>query len=122
MANESLEYEKEELHQLEKMYKADDITEETEQIVLKRARDAVDRAKFNVEYSKVMHDQVLTMGVPRAEVLVKELARRKALDWEKSKIELPLAVKKQRLELEKLRLLRHRDPKSGSKSCKPTAS
>ena len=42
MAKEWLEYEQEELHQLEKMYKADDITEETEQIVLKRARDAVD--------------------------------------------------------------------------------
>ncbi len=43
VAKESLEYEEEELHQLEKMYKADDITEETEQIVLKRARDTVKR-------------------------------------------------------------------------------
>ena len=49
MAKEVLEYEQEELHQLEKMYKADDITEETEQIVLKRARDTVERAKFMVE-------------------------------------------------------------------------
>ncbi len=42
VAKEFLEYDEEELHQLEKMYKADDITEETEQIVLKRARDTVD--------------------------------------------------------------------------------
>ena len=31
-------YQKEELHQLEKMYKADDLTEETEEIILTRAR------------------------------------------------------------------------------------
>ena len=36
MTKEKLEYEEEELRQLEKMYKADDITEETEAIVLKR--------------------------------------------------------------------------------------
>ena len=36
MSQAQLEYEQEELRQLEKMYKADDITEETEAIVLKR--------------------------------------------------------------------------------------
>ena len=35
------------------MYKANDITEETEQIVLKRARDTVERAKFMVEYAQL---------------------------------------------------------------------
>ena len=37
MSADSLAYEKEELRQLEKMYKADDLTEETEEIVLRRA-------------------------------------------------------------------------------------
>ena len=41
------------------MYKADDITEETEEIVLKRARDTVDRAKFCVQMAQLMHDQRL---------------------------------------------------------------
>ena len=36
-ADNMLAYEKEELRQLEKMYKADDLVEETEEIVLKRA-------------------------------------------------------------------------------------
>ena len=36
---EMLEYEEEELRQLEKMYKADDLTEETEEIILKRQRN-----------------------------------------------------------------------------------
>ena len=65
MAKEQLEYEEEELHQLEKMYKADDITEETEQIVLKRARDTVDRAKFMVQATQFMHDQAIKFAVPR---------------------------------------------------------
>ncbi len=104
MAKERLEYEEEELHQLEKMYKADDITEETERIVLKRARDTVDRAKFMLEYAKISHDQALKFSLPRVDEQVKELTERKTLDWEKTKIELPLAVQKQRLELKRLQV------------------
>ena len=106
MAKEQLEYEEEELHQLEKMYKADDITEETEQIVLKRARDSVDRAKFSVQATQFMHDQAIKFAVPRRDAEVKEAARRRSLDWERSKIELPLALQKLRLDLEKLQLQR----------------
>jgi multidrug resistance efflux pump len=104
MAKEQLEYEEEELHQLEKMYKADDITEETEQIVLKRARDTVDRAKFIVQATQTMHDQAIKFGIPRRAEDVKEIAQRKSLEWEKSKVELPLALQKQRLELDRMQL------------------
>ena len=104
MAREHLEYEEEELHQLEKMYKANDITEETEQIVLKRARDAVERAKFMVEYVKMGHDEMTKIAVPRMGEQLKDVTRRKTLDAEKNKIELPLALEKQRLELKKLRV------------------
>ena len=41
-ARNFFEYSEEELRQLEKMYKADDVTEETEAIVLKRARDQLE--------------------------------------------------------------------------------
>jgi multidrug efflux pump subunit AcrA (membrane-fusion protein) len=102
VAREHLEYEEEELHQLEKMYKSNDISEETEQIVLKRARDTVERAKFMVHYAQLGHDEVVKYSVPRAGEQLNELARRKTLDWEKNKIELPLALEKQRLELKKL--------------------
>jgi HlyD family secretion protein len=108
MAKEMLEYEQEELRQLEKMYKADDITEETEQIVLKRARDTVEKAKFMVAYVELNRKQALKFAIPRTDELVKEAARRKSLDWEKNKIELPLALKKQRLELERLHVQRER--------------
>jgi HlyD family secretion protein len=106
MAKEQLEYEEEELRQLEKMYKADDITEETEKIVLKRARDSVERSKFSVQQMQLMHDQAIKFAVPRRDTEVKEAAQRRSLDWEKSKIELPLAQKKLRLDLEKMQLQR----------------
>jgi multidrug resistance efflux pump len=102
VAHEHLEYEEEELHQLEKMYKANDISEETEQIVLKRARDTVERAKFMVEYAKLGHDETLKFSIPRAAEQMKEMAQRRVLDAEKNKVELPLALQKQRLELKKL--------------------
>ena len=57
MAKDTLEYEEEELRQLEKMYKADEATEETEKIVLKRARDTVKRAKFVLERTQAECDE-----------------------------------------------------------------
>jgi len=93
---------------LEKMYKADDITEETEQIVLKRARDNVEKAKFRLDATKLMREQMLKFGLPRAEDMVKESAQRRSLDWEKNRVDIPLAQQKQRLELERLRIQRER--------------
>ena len=42
MNEDFLSYEQEELRQLEKMYKADDLAEPTEEIILKCARDNVE--------------------------------------------------------------------------------
>jgi multidrug resistance efflux pump len=108
MAQQFLEYEEEELRQLEKMYKADEITEETEQIVLKRARNQVDQAKFMVERARVDHDQTAKFTLPRTEEKIKDAAQRSTLQWEKDKAALPLALKRQRLDLEKLKLQRSR--------------
>lgn len=103
MARASLEYQQEELRQLEKMYKADDITEETEEIVLQRARDSLERAKFSAEVAKINHDFALKFDIPRKEEQVEESTRRSVLNREKSEAKLPLTLEKQRLDLEKLR-------------------
>jgi len=105
-AKDMLEYQQEELRQLEKMYKADDLTEETEEIILRRARNAVERAKFLYERAQVEHDQVLKFDLPRMEEKVKDSAQRAQLQWEKDKIAIPVALKKQRLDLEKLKVQR----------------
>jgi HlyD family secretion protein len=107
-SQEEFEYQQEELRQLEKMYQADDLTEETEEIILKRARNALARAKFYLEQSKVRHDRTVNVLIPRDDVAIREAAERVDLQWDETKITLPLTLKKQRLELDKLKLLRSR--------------
>jgi multidrug resistance efflux pump len=97
-----LEYELEELKQLEKMYQADDVTEETEEIVLKRQRDAVERARFYLEEGKIQHEQTLDISMPRIEEAMKDSHRLVELATERSKVTLPAALEQQRLEVEKL--------------------
>ena len=99
-----LEYDREELEQLEKMYKADDLTEETEKIVLKRARDTVERAEFSVELQVLRRDQTLKYEIPRMDEQIKEAAQRRNLAWSKDRVELPLTLDKQRLDVAKLKV------------------
>jgi len=100
-AENYLAYQKEELRQLEKMYKADDLTEETEEIILKRQRDLVERMTFALEVAKSKADRTLNVELPRRDVTVKEGARRQAIALKKAKATLPMTLKKARLELAK---------------------
>ena len=76
IAKDTVEYEEEELRQLEKMYKADEATKETEKIVLKRARDSVKKAKFLLERTQAEADDFLKFFVPRREDRLKEATQR----------------------------------------------
>jgi len=91
----------EELKQLEKMYEADDLTEETEEIILKRQRHAVERARLGLEVRLAATDKALNVDLPRRDVSTKEAARRQALALEKARATLPMALTKKRLEIEK---------------------
>ena len=55
----------EELNQLKKMYEADDLTEETEEIILQRAQHQYERAKFSFEAAKIRHEETLNIQLPR---------------------------------------------------------
>ena len=102
MAQDSLDGSQEELNQLEKMYKADDLTEETEEIILKRARREVERAQFLVKTSKVQHERRLGQEIPR-EKRLKEVAKdRESLNLEKTRESLPATLSQKKLEVEKL--------------------
>lgn len=107
-SQEDFEYQQEELRQLEKMYQADDLTEETEEIILKRARNALARAKFYLEQSKIYHDRTVKVLIHRDDVAIKESAKRIDLLWTDTKVALPVTLKKERLALDKLKLLRSR--------------
>ncbi len=100
--NEMLEGSQEELTQLEKMYKADDLTEETEEIILKRAHREVERGQFLLKQSQVHHDRRINEELPR-EKRLKEVAKdREAQALEKARVALPLTVSQKKVELEKL--------------------
>jgi len=95
-----LDYEQDELEQLEKMYEADDLTEETEELVLERQRNAVEFAKFNVEQTKLYRDEVLNVRLPRNDIRIKESLEKVAIDLAKAKTALALDLNRARYELE----------------------
>jgi multidrug efflux pump subunit AcrA (membrane-fusion protein) len=59
---------KEELGQLEKMYKEDDLTEETEEIVLHRARRGLKRTLRSLEFSIAKHKRWLQESLGREQL------------------------------------------------------
>lgn len=97
-----LEGSQEELTQLEKMYKADDLTEETEEIILKRARREVERGEFLLKQSQVHHDRQVTEELPRTKRQKEINKDRDAQNLEKARVALPLTVAQKKVELEKL--------------------
>jgi multidrug efflux pump subunit AcrA (membrane-fusion protein) len=100
----NLAYQKEELRQLEKMYKADDLVEETEEIVLKRTRDTVEALKFMVDYYKVQRERAVKFMLPRSEEMLKTSTQRQDQDLAKTRALLPLAEQKLELALEKMKV------------------
>jgi multidrug resistance efflux pump len=105
-SKEQLEYAEEEYRQLEKMYKADDLREETEKIVLRRAKNGVDRAKLSLELAQASYDEAKKLSLPRQDERAKDQTDRALIDVELTKASIPLAMNKHRLELEKLKVAR----------------
>jgi multidrug efflux pump subunit AcrA (membrane-fusion protein) len=102
-ANDWLDYAREELKQLEKMYRANDIREETEEIILRRQRNQVESALFFVHWAEIERDQVLKNTLPRQEQNLKDNTVRQDLGLFRAKATLPLALKQKHLALEKMK-------------------
>jgi multidrug resistance efflux pump len=83
-ATEMLEYEEEELRQLLMMYEADDLTEETEEIIIKRQRNAVEYAGNMLERAQVAHDLLVGTTIARED-------RTEEIKRERADVELALA-------------------------------
>jgi HlyD family secretion protein len=66
------EYAEEELRQLEKMYKANDLTEDTERIILRRQKERVEMAAFYYQSAVLERDYMLKHFLPNRERLLKE--------------------------------------------------
>jgi RND family efflux transporter MFP subunit len=99
---DTLVYAQEELKQLKKMYEADDLTEETEEIILVRAQRTVDRAKFSLEGAKIRNEDALKVTIPREDLETKEKAKRDELSSRALRKVQPVELEKKQLESKKL--------------------
>jgi HlyD family secretion protein len=102
-SSEYLEYAKEELRQLEKMYRSKDLTEETEEIILRRQRFQVDSREHYLKEAVLQRDQKLKVDLPRQEDRVRESAIKQAIDLEKARSLAPLNLNQKRLTAAKLK-------------------
>lgn len=103
-----LEYAREELKQLEKMYRDKDLREETEEIILKRQRNQVEAAEFRLETLKIDREKTLSVDLPRRDQTIKDAAAKQSLAWQKAQATLPLELSQKRLALRKQELEREK--------------
>lgn len=105
----SLENEREELRQLEKMYAADDLTEETEEIILKRQKGQVVAAEFELRMQQLAHKRTREVLLPREAVTLADAERDTAIAIAKFEEDAPRAISLKKLGLESLETAATRD-------------
>lgn len=99
----SLESATEEYRQLEQMYKEDDLTEESEEIVLRRAKRAMESAAFSLERAKIQAERTIKQSIPNDDANQEDALTRATMDHEKSVHSLSIEKQKRDLELQRKR-------------------
>ncbi len=102
-ATAALENAQEELEQLEQMYKEDDLTEQSEEIVLKRAKQAVESAEFRLEGVQIQSDLMLNRGVAEQTAQQEDALARAELAYQQTIQDLVSARQQRDIELAKKR-------------------
>lgn len=97
---QNLAYNKEELDQLEKMYAADELTEETEEIILQRARNDVAYYEWMLEQTRARSERILNTSIPRQHLSQRKNVEQLEIAWRQAEQSLPETLRKKRLELE----------------------
>jgi multidrug resistance efflux pump len=103
-AKRRLEAAQEELKQLQMMYDADDLTEQTEEIILKRQEQAVKSAELDLKHAGLSVKRSLEVMIPRKAESLEADAKSAAIELEKAEKNLPRALEGSRLELEAARV------------------
>jgi HlyD family secretion protein len=98
-----LSNQREELKQLSKMYEADDITEDTEEIILVRQQDAVASAEFALRMEILDHKRTLGVTLPREAKTLADNERDTAISQKKAELDIPRAIELGKLALESLK-------------------
>ncbi len=101
-AKENLMYELEELKQLKTMYDQDDITEETEEIVLKRQKNRVKHSRFRKKRQKKQMKRRLNTKIPRKEKRLKWKAQLRSSQLAEKEVELNRRLQKKKIRIENL--------------------
>ena len=78
---ESLAYAQEELNQLKKMYEKDNLTEETEEIILRRAENTVGRYQWMLEQTAARTERTLNVMLPRTHESLKRSLEMRQIEW-----------------------------------------
>jgi len=118
----NIEDQKDELAQLEAMYREDELTDATEEIVLKRARrdlgrtityqkNQIDRRRFQEAFKEVQHTRQMRRSVANQEASLDRLLRSQEIDRSERKQRIAASergLKKQAARLERLRHDRER--------------
>ena len=97
----STESAKEELDQLTQMYQEDDLTEQSEEIVLRRAKYSYETALERLTDSKLSSERSLSEMIPRSEIRQKETLDRALLAYDKAIHDLENARQKRDLEMDR---------------------
>jgi HlyD family secretion protein len=100
---EWVEYAREELRQLEKMYRSKDLTEETEEIILRRQRFQIEMYEHYLKEAELERDQTLRVRLPRDDQRVREDSVKQAIELERARALLPLNLNQKRLATAKLK-------------------
>eukprot|EP00903_Cladosiphon_okamuranus_P003495 g3493.t1 len=90
---------REELKQLLQMYEADDITEETEEIILQNQRNAVEYAEFALRRETLNHRRTLDVTIPRKAIELTEARDESALQLESGSKDLPRSIELKKIEI-----------------------
>ena len=97
-----LSYSQEEMDQLLKMYEEDGLTEETEEIIIKRAKDSLTSSKRMLDEAEREASYEKKVVVPRNDLDWETAAAAKETAWELTQKTLPLASKMKELDVDKL--------------------
>src|SRR5690606_4159094 len=96
-------------------YEADEITEETEAIVLRRQEFEVRTAKLMLELQTASRDYTLNVSLPRNDLFYKMMLEQTKLAMDKAQAAMELGTTRSKYELEKKRAARARSLKNNAK-------
>lgn len=97
-----LENEKEELRQLKQMYEADDLTEDTEEIILVRQVNAVAHAELMLRLSKLNQTREVEVLLPRKAIAIANAAKTAAVTLKYAERQIPREINQTKAQLTSL--------------------